>query len=365
MTVELFVGGRIFEGWESIEVSRGLDRSAGSFALRVSDRPWGIRPGAPCSVALDGEKVLTGYVDTVAPSFDAKSHSLAVNGRSRVADLVDNSAEFAGGQFSGMTLGQIAAALAKPFGITVRSDQPAIASGAGAPFETVKLNPGETVFEVLEKLARHLSLVLTDNAQGDLVITAAARARADTALVESAAAGGNILAARGRFSVSGRHSSYRVLGQRKGLDSLTEKQAAQVEGIARDPGVAELRHRPLVLQSATPLTPGLAGRLARHEAAVRYGRAAAVEVTLRGWRQGANGTAGRLWVPNEIARLEAPRLALARDMLIVAVTYSMGKGGMQTHLSLARPEAYDPAPPAAIDAAGDPWAALRKDIADG
>ena len=82
-TARLTIGDQHHEGWTSITVTRSLDTISGSFQLEVSERdpgalvPRAIRPGEACRVSLDGETVITGYVDAVAPSYDASAHTIA------------------------------------------------------------------------------------------------------------------------------------------------------------------------------------------------------------------------------------------------------------------------------------------------
>src|SRR4029077_7785864 len=83
--------------------------------------PWVIVPGSPVTILLDGEVVITGYVDSYAPRFDANSHGVEIRGRSRTCDFVDGAAIVPGGQFKQLTLTEIAERLAAPFGITVKS----------------------------------------------------------------------------------------------------------------------------------------------------------------------------------------------------------------------------------------------------
>jgi hypothetical protein len=110
-----------------MRITRGLERATSDFELSVSERwelladetVWQIPPGAKCEIMLDGELVLTGYVDAYKPTYDAGTHSISLTGRSKTCDFVDCSVLVDGGQFVGMTVGAIAAELAQPFGIEI------------------------------------------------------------------------------------------------------------------------------------------------------------------------------------------------------------------------------------------------------
>src|SRR5262245_33078289 len=86
----LLVGGEEFSGWQSLRVTRGLERCASDFELSVSERwnlegenVWQILPGERCEIRFRDELVLTGFVDAYRPSYDGGSHSVSVSGRSK------------------------------------------------------------------------------------------------------------------------------------------------------------------------------------------------------------------------------------------------------------------------------------------
>ena len=136
--VTLVISGRRLIGWTSATVTRALETIAGRFSISLTERDPGtdmrraISPGEACQVELDGERVLTGYVDSVSPSYTEESHTLAVVGRDATGDLVDCSAASSPGEWHDVTLPVIVSSLARPFGIGVRIDV-----DVGAPVQAV------------------------------------------------------------------------------------------------------------------------------------------------------------------------------------------------------------------------------------
>src|SRR5262245_3183619 len=107
-------------------------------------------------------------------------------------------------RLKGLTLAQIAERVTKPFGVMVVVPAP-----AGAPLPDVQIQQGETVHALIERLARAAGLLVTDDAQGRLVLTRAGygpRTRAAGALVQ----GQNILAAAAELDTSEVFSDYEV-----------------------------------------------------------------------------------------------------------------------------------------------------------
>lgn len=343
--ITLNLGGRVFDGWTAATVTRGLDRLASDFRLDVTDKPWRVVPGDACSVDVDGVRVITGFVDNVAPEYSAHEYRIAVRGRSRTQDLVDCSAENKPPQWANRKLESIARDLCKPFGIDV-----VVETDTGGPFTVFKVDQGKTVYAMIEELARRRGILATDNAAGDLVLTSSSKSRATTELV----LGENVLAARATFSMNRRHSSYTVKAQQPGSDFLNPAATSGVVGRAIDEGVG--RHRPLVVVAGGPLDAAGAKEQASNTARVRFGQAAAVVYTVDGWSQAS----GVLWRPNQVVRVRDTRLRLDRDMLIANVTYVWRLEQKRAEISVIRPEAFERVETLSAALKKDAFADVRK-----
>ena len=75
----LLVGGQIYGGWKSVSLRLGIEQLAGVFELAITERwpeqetAWNIPPGERCEIKIGDDTVITGYVDSVAVSYDASS----------------------------------------------------------------------------------------------------------------------------------------------------------------------------------------------------------------------------------------------------------------------------------------------------
>ena len=286
MTVTLTIGGRRHEGWTSATVTRALETIAGTFRISLSERAPGeaaprvIRPGDPCEVALDDERVLLGHVDSARVSYDAGSHTIEVAGRDATGDLVDCSAATQPGEWHDEKLEAIAAALARPFGIAVRAE-----ADTGAPFKRFRIEEGETVYEAIERGCRFRGILPLSDGNGGLVLGRPTRSRTATRLRR----GVNILSASGEASWADRYSEYKLLGQQPGDNFLRPRDAAHVTASARDEGVT--LHRPLTIVAEQALNTAEAKERIEWEA-VGARRAAPAARRSRS-RAGARRRAGR------------------------------------------------------------------------
>lgn len=329
--VLLTVDGHDWAGWKNYRINLGMQQLSGSFDLSLTDRWAGqtvrraLRAGAPCTLHYDGQLLITGYLDSVTPSYDAEQHSLSVSGRDKTADLVDCSARPT--QWIGRGLADVARELCAPFGIGV-IDQ----AGANAPFRSLKPNDGETVFEVLDQAARIRGVLLITDGRGNLVITRAGRERADDTLV----LGRNVLSGSGNFDLRDVFSTYTFKGQQAGDDWLSGETAAAVMAHASDKRIR--RYRPLTLIADGPLDAAGACERVVWERNVRWGRSQSIGYSVQGHRQ----SSGALWRPNLLASVVDPYQFLADEQrLIIDVAYSLDDRGERSELTVMPREAFD------------------------
>ena len=329
---ELKIDGAYYGGWKGVRVTRSIEQMAGGFELDVTERWPGqpaatpIKPGQACQLLLDGEVVITGYVDVVSPDYDATKHGVRVAGRDKTGDLVDCSAVYRSGQWRNVKIDQLARDLLASYNIKV-----VVEADVGAAFSSWNIQEGETVFECLDRAARMKALLLTSNPAGDLVITRAGQQRLEHGLVE----GGNIKAARADFSWKERFSAYSIKGQgRLGADGDTVHSAPT--GRVSDDIVT--RHRPLVVIAESHSQNTTLRDRAEWERNVRRGRSARASITVQGWRH----PGGALWQPNMRVPVTSPMLWLNNaELLIVGCTYTLDdQGGTLTELAVAKPEAF-------------------------
>ncbi|MFP3944634.1 MAG: phage baseplate assembly protein [Alphaproteobacteria bacterium] len=334
--VRLIVNGTAFEGWKSIRVTRSIETVAGTFELIASER-WPGTPGGRqllprdrCKLMLGASLVISGRIDDVRPFHDAQNHEVSFTGRDETGRLVDCSALNEPGEWNGRFVQDIAADIARPFGIEV-----VLAATPGAPFKRFRLEAGETAFEAIERLCRMRRLLCTSDPSGRLVLTRAGTDRHATALV----LGQNILSASGSFSSRDRFSRYMVKAQQPGGDNISPEDAAGVKAEATDPGITE--YRPLLILPEQDADIEAAKQRVEWEADVRAARARRATVQVQGWRDGPDGD---LWTPNRLVSIDDRFLALKREMLIAGVTFILDENGTRTELSLVLPGAFDKAP---------------------
>ncbi|MBW4089892.1 MAG: hypothetical protein HIU82_02115 [Proteobacteria bacterium] len=332
----LVIAGRRYDGWTSVRVTRGIDRCVADFDIAVTERwanqdlLWRILPFAPVTLWLGADLLLTGYVDAYNPAFGPDQHAVRITGRSKTADLVDCKPAIAGGQFAGYSYAAICRAVAALFGIDVVVQAP----GASAVVADATMERAETGFAFLERLGRMAGVLLTDDAQGRLVLTTAGSTQAAGRLVQ----GQNIQHASATLSGRRRFSIYTVMGQHGLTPGATTVQTQQ-QASATDSLVP--RFRPHVAMGETQMTQAQMQQRVNWMCAYAAGQATKATITVPGWRQ----PDGTLWQPNQIVAVTSDWLGIDQDLLAAQVEYGLSDNeGSTTTLTVGPIEGYTPDP---------------------
>ncbi|GAA4651675.1 contractile injection system protein, VgrG/Pvc8 family [Kistimonas scapharcae] len=350
--VELTVDGQIHGGWTSAHINRSLLALSGSFNLTLTEKWPGnltgkpIKPGSRCRLSLDGETVIEGHIDEAVVRYDGENHQVSVSGRDLTGDLPDCSVlPEKAGEIKGLSLKGLAGAFCQPYGIGVTEAQ--IPDQAKQAFITFRVEPGETVFEALERASRMRGVLLTVDSQGRLLITSPDTGPARYRL----ALGREILTAELTASHRDRYSLYRVEGLADAGGQAGDNLSAQglaVTGEITDPAIT--RYRPRLLQAEDSLDPQAADNRAKWQAARAMASGNRAAITVQGWR----ASDGKLWRTNTPVALEDGFLGYSesKPLLIVNVAFSLDEGGTRTELELMPAAGLTPEPLSETDMEG-------------
>jgi len=336
----LYVDGKVHSYWTEATIARSIERGAHSFNLTLTDSfeeasqtsARTIKTDQAVEIFINKEKITSGYIDDVNPSYNAKTHTLNVVGRSKVSDLIASTTE--GKQFkAGMRLRQIASACCLPFGIDVIVD-PSASSAANEPMKADHmLDLGQPIWEFLEELARIKAVLLVSDENGNLVITRAGSSLSEVALE----LGKNIKSASGTFSSRNLFSEYTVCAQQANnpLALLDSKAKTQPKGTIK---VLTSRHKPSVISSDNPTDSAGCKARALWQKNVYESRAETVVYTVQGWRQKPGGA---LWNPNLLVPVKDALMDWNDERLIVETRIMLGEKGSTTELLVMPKNAFD------------------------
>jgi prophage tail gpP-like protein len=334
--------GQRIEGWQDIRVTAGIERFCRDFSVRMTQvhpnlpRVLTVLPGDPCTVRLGEDTVVTGYIDAYAPAFDVgDGTSVAMSGRSKTADLVDCSVEWANLQIVESSVAEIAQKVAAAYDVQVRSEVEGLRR-----IPQMNLNVGETGFSLIDRTCRYAQCIAFDDADGNVVITRASTERAAGSLVQ----GVNVERAAVILTAHERYAVYRCFLDSSDFSRLevgTGTAGSNYIGESRDDGVRRNRKLFFVAESVFD-GADVARRRADWENNRRIGRSAVIRVTTSSWRDAD----GALWRPNTLIHVELPGLRVEGvDWLIAEVTFLRdGYRGTTAELTIMAPEAFMPEP---------------------
>lgn len=359
--VRLLIGGREYGGWKSVRIEAGVERLARSFELSVTSS-WPGQGGLPlqslpvaqgdrCEVFIGADRVMTGYIDAMPIGYDGDGVYLSVRGRSLTADLVDCSAVNSPGQWRGMKLEAIAAALAAPYGIDVVTE---VATGAVIADHQIQV--GETVFESLDRMMRLRQVLACDDATGRVLITAPGQSGDASTAIEL---GANVMEASATRDHSGLYSEYICKGQRAGDDDLFGEAVSEISSTATQSGMS--RRRVLIIKQSGQADAAACLDRAEYERDHRMGQAREVLYTIGGWRQGD----GSLWRVNQSVRVVDRMLAINESWVVAELAYVLDERGMRTQLRVLPASALTTRPAEQAKAtsrggaSGDTWADVK------
>ncbi|MFU9136732.1 phage baseplate assembly protein [Erwinia tasmaniensis] len=340
--LSLTVGGKILTGWDSVRVTRSIERLPMDFELSLMDHFPGsdekqlVNPGDPCVVKIGTDTVVTGYIDRWAPMISRSSHEVHAVGRSKCADLVDCSAYWPNNVITGATPLQIAQRLAKPYGITVASDVDITTT-----VPQFSLNWGESSQEVIDRIARWAALLYYDLPDGSLYLTRVGTRQAASGVKQ----GENIEAAAYESGMDERFSEYTgvsmaitPINEEAGNDAYDAVALAK----ATDPEAAKMRYRNRTIIIESTMTANQqAQQCIEWEMNRRYGQSKRLQVTVDSWRD----SAGKLWEPNTLIPISLPVFGLVDQLwLLGEVTFRKDDRGTAAEMVLMPPAAFSVEP---------------------
>lgn len=295
--VELLIDGKSHSNWERYEIDSNLmiPADAWSVALGMSGGqiPPSVAEGAPVVVKIDGDTVLTGYIDEISQSISKTSHTLTISGRDLAADLLDCSVPIITRMES--SLKEIVAAITSEFKITkIRTD-----TDLTYARKKISTHPGDTAWDALANAAQVNGLWAWFEPDGTLVVGGPDYSSpvVATLVIRRNGKGNNILSLDKTTSYVGRYSKVTVLGQSPG--NTSEHGKPDLHASWQDKNVR--RHRPKIVFDPEVENNGMCGTLAHKLIDESRLQGLSLSVTVKGHRIVAPGQSSdmKLWSPGQ------------------------------------------------------------------
>lgn len=343
--VAIVIGDTRLEGWQSVNIVRSCEGFPNAFTMTASEAfpfdPTRIiadpGKGEVCKIYIGGDLVITGYIDRYTILTAGGQHDVQIMGRGLCQDVTDCSADIinnpamTGAVINASDILDLAAKLVAPLKVKLVGDD------KGRAFPGFQVAPGETAYEVIEKVARYAGFLIYEDATGAVVL--------DRVGTHKMASGfqmpGNIEAAQSILSIDQRFSDYIVVFQ-----SVQQYQDISdgwmVRAHERDDKVPRKRLR-IIVSEQYQQEYDIATARAKWEKARRIGRSQAIQLTCDSWRD----SDGKLWQPNALVPIDAVAHKIVDlTWLIGTVSFRKDLSGTHADLTLMPPDAFNPEPEA-------------------
>lgn len=321
--VSMRVDNRIFEGFETFDWNGAIFAAAANFSLNAKTNEK-ISTGSAVKIYIDQTLLVSGFIDQARGNTNAYARTLSLSGRDKTCDLIDCSVPFIK-QWKNQNLATIANEVCKPFGIKVLTP-----NGFGSAFANVSVEPGETCFDLIGRLAKLRGLLAGSNANGDLVLSRPDVKPAQYSLIT----GENLSELSFIDNAADRFSKYEVKGQHSFAGSFSPKDASAAMGNANDPMVKRFRPKMIISDEQSTIA-GLNTR-AKFEATKALANSQSFNCQIPSWRNPND----ELFYPGQTARIISKIDEIDMVLLLSEVRFSLSPSQKTTDLTFVRPEAF-------------------------
>ena len=328
--VTLVCNGMEFSGWLSVRIESSLQslcRAAQVSATRQAgenDLTASINVGDAASVKIGEDTVITGWITSKNTEYSATSVNVSVTIKSKTIDLeecsipVDKPHQWG----TAVKLNQLVQQLAGLYGVSC-----VFAQDNGTC--TFQLDMNSAVGDAIVKLLRDKSLLVSDDAEGRLVIAKAGGAGHAASGLQT---GVNVLSSSRQQDAGNIFRTYAVLGQSTNPDSNISG-GNSLKGTATNTAV---RNRTKVWVESGNRTQKDLNSRAQNLMFNAIGNADKLSYEVQGWRQ----SDGSLWRVNQMVKVDDEYFGIHQDLLVSRVSMSIGSSGTTTELDVIAPDAF-------------------------
>ncbi len=347
MTIKLEVNGIQYNNFESASCEIRLDALSNTFSFDIAAAdgvPLPFKGGDPCLVLVNDEVVLTGNIEIITVDYNAHDHTISIQGRDKTGDLLDSTLN----PFdisSGITLKELIEAILDQIKLNIDVIDLVNPAPFDATEDIASIESGDNAFSFIEKYARKRQVLLTSDANGNVVINTNSGESALGAVQHIIGSNNNnILSSSFTFDTTGRFNVYKFASQ---LSIPTLNAAGEISfastvdqsGETFDPNIRIGRQ--LVLVSEVPNSDLSNESRAKWEADIRRARGLFYAVTVHGYQVDPTNDDSDLWRINKLYQVIDDFLGKQQKMLCNSVTYTFDlKAGEQTALGFVDEKTY-------------------------
>lgn len=370
----VYIGGYKFTSWNSISVTRTLDKMCGSFKINAvynygvdndEQSPFIANEKIEIFYLEDGEsepysnnandfykdysvsllpsknsqtKILTGWIDKVITQLSSEGLTIVMTGRDKTCDLVDCTIESETLEWIGYSVERIANEWCSPFGIEVdlQTDK------GDSIIDSMNPSPDQKVADAFIKfVAKKKGFLAITDEDGRLVL----EDKGGGLILSPLRIGGNVVTASYMCDYSKRFSKLKILNHKDKSPSIFGSEfskkvkedgaSSKTSGVSIDNSMT--RYRPIALQSIGNSDDSTCESESDWRMKMSMASSYTLSVKVNGWV----GESGDLWRVNRGVYCELQDLNLPSGiMLIKTVNFTLDSSGTFTNMELIHDDAY-------------------------
>lgn len=322
-TCTVIINGQEFRDWETVTATASCENATRYVVLTITEKmgtngavgqALSIKPKDICEVRLAGQTFLKGAIFSRQVAYDANNHTVRVTAASATQMTTRQSVPLKDGNFKGYSFQAIANKVLSPLGITLKTKNPP--SGWDKPFKNINAEPGETIWNLLDRLSKYRGIRLSDDNVGNLVAHGDADPQSKAGLVE----GQNILAASVTFQYP-QQTGQDVVGQQPGSDTVSGDQArssaAKVDAKGGDGGPKRSYVADIPVDGDDAAKASAASQL------VALSIQTEAQIVVQGWLTGD----GKLPEIRDFVDIDSPSLPIKQKMQIAELAFTQDNNG--------------------------------------
>lgn len=351
--MELEVNNIRYSRFTEAEASISLDSLASSFsfsAVSVDGLPLPFKGGESCKVIVDGDAVLSGFIEIVSVDYDDASHNIRIKGRSKTGDLIDSSLD-ARDYTAPVTLLKVVETVIGDLGLSIGAINNANITPFNDAEDKIASAVGENAFSFIERLARKRQVLLTPDSDSNVVITRSEPTSIDATLRNTVATRGtafftskapetnNIISATVKYDNTQRYRKYTVkssLNTSLGFAGQTKlSDVVDQTGTVEDSDVRQGRQLVIVAEKSS--SDQQSSERATWEANIRRTRSQVYTAIVQGYRSDS----GVLWSVNNLVSIVDEFSDINAQMLINSVKFMFSASeGSRTEIGFVPKDSY-------------------------
>ena len=335
----LEVNGKKFDDWESVWVQSRWNDPFTLFRFTAAERDpifasknifplpqrLQFKPGDQCTITLAGQLAVTGVIEIRQVAYDANQHGVMLIGKTATAWPARSSVDTKTGSFDNKNLVQIATEVLAPYpvGLVI------IGQIDMKPFDKVQNEPGELIWDFLERLARWKDVIMGSDAQGNFLLIGQHSMPTGVQLVE----GRNIKTCQCTIRRDQVYTEYDVRAQTAASDDNSGTQASELNATAV--GKFPVPFAKLITPHELPVkTQPEVQKRVDTEKRWRDGTEVQADITVQGWLSDERS----LWWPGDEIKVYSPMAMLDDVLKIRTATFTQDStSGTQTLLDMVLP----------------------------